>query len=254
MFLYSLTWEEVSKLDRSIVVIIPFGAVEQHSYHLPLGTDSIIAEAIAARLERQMPDRALIVPTNWLGCSKHHMQFAGSLTAEIETFVDLGEQIVCSLAQHAFRNFLLLNAHGGNMTKISIIVEKLSYRMVPRIKVVGVTYWDLIQAEIKQIRETPLGGMGHACELETSLMLAVQPEMVRPDRIEADGPRQISQFEERDMFAPGVISIVKAFEEISQHGGVGDPRTASREKGERILAAVITKLSLVVHEIQGGRL
>src|ERR1700737_4514874 len=91
----------------------------------------------------------------------------------------------------------------------------LEHSPEPKLKVVGVTYWDLIQAEIKQIRETPLGGMGHACELETSLMLAVRPELVRPDRIEADGPSHISQFEERDMFAPGVVSIVRGFEEIS---------------------------------------
>lgn len=254
MFLYNLTWDEVSKLDRGMVVIIPFGAVEQHSHHLPLGTDSIIADGIAARLEQQMPDRVLIVPTTWLGCSMHHMEFSGSLTAEIETFIAVGEQIVGSLAKHSFRNFLLLNAHGGNMAKISLIAEKLRYRQALPVKVVGVTYWELISEEIKNIRESPLGGMGHACELETSLILALRPDLARPDRMEPDGPSHVSQFEEKDMFAPGVVSVMKAFKEISQHGGVGDPTTASAEKGQRILAAAAGRLSLLVSEIEGGLL
>lgn len=252
MLLYNLTWEEVSKLDQQMVVIAPFGAVEQHSYHLPLGTDSILAEAIAQRLEKQMPERVLILPVMWLGCSRHHMDFPGSLTAEIDTFVEAGEELVASMAAHGFRNFILLNGHGGNISKISVIAEKLRYRPGPLLKVVGITYWHLIEKEIQSIRETPLGGMGHACELETSMMLATHPELVRRERMEVDGPSQVSEFEEKDMFAPGSVSVTRTFKELSRHGGVGDPRTASAEKGERIFAAITDKLARVVEEIQTG--
>jgi creatinine amidohydrolase len=252
MFLYNLTWEEVARLDRRMIVLVPLGAVEQHSLHLPLGTDSIVGEAIARRLEAKLPDQVLVLPMTWLGCSRHHMDFAGSLTAEASTFIETGEQIVGSMAEHGFRSFLLLNSHGGNIAKISLMAEALRYRPGPHLKVVGVTYWDLIGEEIRSIRESPLGGMGHACELETSLMLATRPELVRRERSKADGPAKLSRFEGRDMFAPRSISVTKTFKELTRHGGMGDPATASPEKGERIFAAVVDKLAQVVQEMRSG--
>ncbi|HET7214650.1 MAG TPA: creatininase family protein [Terriglobia bacterium] len=254
MILYDLTSPQVSELDRSTVVVAPFGSVEQHSLHLPLGTDSIIGEAVSRRLEHKLPARVLLLPMMWLGCSRHHMDFAGSLTAEIETFIDVGEQLVCSLAEHGFRNFILLNSHGGNVNKVSLMAEKLRYKLGPTVKVVAVTYWHLIGEEIQTIRETPIGGMGHSGELETSVMLVVRPELVRKDLIDPDGPENPSKFEGRDMFAPGKVAVAKTFKEMTRHGGVGDPRKASREKGERILAVITEKLAEVVTEIQTGKL
>ena len=201
MILYDLTWQQVANLDHSMVVLIPFGSVEQHSLHLPFGTDSIIGEAIARRLEQQMPGHVLVLPITWLGCSRHHMGFPGSLTAETETFISVGEQLVSSMAAHGFRNFILLNSHGGNTNQVALMAENLRYRPGPALKVVAVTYWHLISKEIQDIRETPLGGMGHAGELETSVMLAVKPDLVRQDLMEADGPEKRSQFEGSDLFA-----------------------------------------------------
>ncbi len=252
MFLYNMTSEEVARLDRQMVVVAPFGAVEQHSWHLPLGTDSIIGEAITRRLEKQMPEQVLILPMTWLGCSRHHMDFPGSMTAEIETFVATGEQIVDSLAEHGFRKYLLLNSHGGNIAKLSIMTEKLRYRLGSDFKVVGVTYWHLIGGEIREIRETPLGGMGHACELETSLLLATCPELVRRERMEADGPARLSPFESKDMFDAAQVSVTKTFKELSRHGGIGDPMTASSEKGERIFTEIVKNLGKLVETIRVG--
>ena len=254
MILYGLTSPQVSDLDRSTVVVIPFGSVEQHSLHLPLGTDSIIGEAIARRLEHELPEQVLLLPMTWLGCSRHHMDFAGSLTAEIDTFIAVGEQLVSSMAEHGFRNFILLNSHGGNTNKVSLMAEKLRYKLGPASKVVAVTYWHLIGEEIQTIRETPLGGMGHSGELETSVMLVVRPDLVRKDLIESDGPAKPSKFEGSDLFVPGRVSVAKPFKELSRHGGVGDPRKASKEKGEKIISAIVSRLAEVVSEIQSGNL
>jgi creatinine amidohydrolase len=254
MLLYDLTSPQVSDLDRSTVVVIPFGSVEQHSLHLPLGTDSIIGEAIARRLEQALPKQVLLLPMTWLGCSRHHMDFAGSLTAEIDTFIDVGEQLVSSMAEHGFRNFILLNSHGGNTNKVSLMAEKLRYKLGPDRKVVAVTYWHLIGQEIQAIRETPVGGMGHSGELETSVMLVVRPELVRKDLMDPDGPEKPSELEGRDLFVPGKVSVAKPFKEMSRHGGIGNPLKASKEKGERILSLIVEKLAEVVKEIQTGRL
>ena len=254
MFLYELIWQQGANLDRSRVVLIPFGSVEQHSLHLPLGTDSIIGEAIARRLEQELPEQVLLLPFTWLGCSRHHMDFAGSLTAEIDTFIEVGEQLVSSMSEHGFRIFILLNSHGGNTNKVSLMAEKLRYKLGPTVKVVAVTYWHLISEEIKSIRETPIGGMGHSGELETSVMLVVRPELVRNDLIDADGPEEPSKFEGRDLFASGKVSVAKPFKEMTRHGGIGDPRKASREKGERILAVIVENLAEVVVEIRSGKI
>src|SRR5207247_9399575 len=98
------------------------------------------------------------------------------------------------------------------------------------------------------------GGMGHACELETSLMLNAYPELVREERMEPDGPAKFSSFEGKDMFAPGAVSVTKPFKDVSRHGGMGDPMTASSEKGGRIFAALIGKLVQLVQEIRSGRI
>ena len=254
MFLYTQTWEDVSKLDRNIVTLIPFGAVEQHSYHLPLGTDSILIEEISRRFEASRPNQLLVLPVTWLGCSRHHMDFPGSLTSEINTFIEVGEQLVASMAAHEFRKFILLNGHGGNMNKISIMAEKLRYRQGPALKVIGITYWQLISQEIQSIRETPMGGMNHACELETSLMLAMRPDYVRQDRLDPDGPVLVSEFDEKDMFDPGVVSVTRTVKETSRHGGLGDPTKASAQKGQRIFAALVSKLNQVLDDIQSDRL
>jgi creatinine amidohydrolase len=112
MLLNGMTWEEVARLDRSLVVTVPFGAVEQHSFHLPMGTDSILIDAVAQRLERQ-------TSVTWLGCALH-MDFAGSLTAATDTFIQVGGQIVNSMFKHGFYRFILLNGLGGNVNKISL--------------------------------------------------------------------------------------------------------------------------------------
>jgi creatinine amidohydrolase len=252
MLLYEMTWEEIARLDREMVVLVPFGAIEQHSLHLPMGTDSILIEAIALRLEKQIPERVCVLPVTWLGCSRHHMDFSGSLTATADTFIKVGEHIVRSMAEHGFRKFILLNGHGGNVNKISLITENLSYEAAARLKVVGVTYWHLITQEIKAIRETGLGGMGHACELETSLMLACHPELVRLSRMRADGNFCDSEFDRKDMFAPGPATVSRPFKDLSRHGGMGDPMTASVEKGERIFDAVVGKLLHLIEEVQAG--
>jgi creatinine amidohydrolase len=252
MLLNRMTWEEVARTDREIVAIVPFGALEQHSFHLPMGTDSILIDAVARRLEKQIPDQVCVLPVTWLGCSRHHMDFAGSLTATVDTFLAVGEEIVSSMAEHGFRRFILLNGHGGNVNKISLMAENLSYQHGAKLKVIGITYWHLITEEIKAIRETPLGGMGHACELETSLLLASHPELVRLGRMEADGHFCDSEFDRKDMFAPGAVTVTRQFKDLSRHGGIGDPTSASREKGERIFDAVVGKLRQVVEEIQAG--
>lgn len=249
-----MTWDEASQLDRNLVVVVPFGATEQHSYHLPLGTDAFIIEGIARELDKQIGQKICILPTTFLGCSRHHMDFAGSLTAHVDTFIKVGEQLVDSMAQHGFTKFMLLNGHGGNIDKLSIICENLTYRPNQHLTVIGVTYWHLIREEIRDIRETASGGMGHACELETSLMLLLNANLVHKERMEAGALNRGTRFLSGDMFDPGSIVMTRPFHELSQHGGLGDPAKASVEKGQLILNATLKKLIQVVADMHSSLL
>jgi creatinine amidohydrolase len=96
--------------------------------------------------------------------------------------------------------------------------------------------------------------MGHACELETSLVLATSPKLVRSDRLGPDGRQAVSEFAGKDMLQGGSITISRHFSEISCNGAVGDPRTASAEKGERFFEAIISRLATLVSEIESGRI
>ncbi len=253
MLLSKMTWQEVDKLDRSTVVVIPFGAMEQHGLHLPLETDALIAQECAQQLDEKCGGRLLVVPTQWLGLSTHHMSFAGTISASVDTYLALASEILGCLSAAGFRKMLALNAHGGNTAALDVVLTKCHLRF-PNTRIVLATYWNVAANELRELRETPEGGMGHACELETSLLLAIDPALVRTDCLQADGRWPLSSFLAHDMLSPGVATVARTFAEISDHGGVGDPRTASAEKGKSFFTAIVEQLAGLVRDLQSGRI
>ena len=103
MILSQMTWQEVEAIDREIVVVIPTGSLEQHGPHLPLFTDSLIATAVAEGVEKNLSGQVLLTPTLWLGASGHHLKFAGSLSADFDTYMGAIESVVESLIPHGFQ-------------------------------------------------------------------------------------------------------------------------------------------------------
>jgi creatinine amidohydrolase len=251
LFLPDMTWQEVNGCERSTIVVAPFGAMEQHSIHLPLKTDTLIAEEIARRLDASCGNRLLVLPTLWLGFSPHHMSFSGTLTASASTYIELAKQVLGSIAQAGFGNLLILNSHGGNAAILEVVLAEFQSKH-PKSQTVLVTYWNAAVDELQRIRESPIGGMGHACELETSLVLAVRPDLVRAAKLAPDGMGSRSRFLYRDMLVPGVVSTWWNPAESSKHGGEGDPTSASAEKGELFFLAIVRRLVEVVQEMSSG--
>jgi creatinine amidohydrolase len=246
-----MTWQEVNACDRSTIVVVPFGAMEQHSLHLPLETDALIAQALAERLDAACGGRLLVLPAQWLGFSPHHMSFSGTLTASATTYIEMANQILTSMAQAGFRNLLILNSHGGNCAILEVVLAEFQSKH-PSVQTVLVTYWNVAADELNRIRESPIGGMGHACELETALVLVIKPHLVRTEKMEPDGMGPRSRFLYRDMLVPGQVSTWWNPAETTRHGGEGDPTSASAEKGERFFAAIVNKLAEVVREMELG--
>src|SRR5262245_6181270 len=181
-----MTAPEVRALPReATLVLAPIAACEQHSRHLPVFTDSILAGAVADGVERALPDRVLLLPVFWLGASEHHLPFGGTLTATLPTYEQLLVELLTPLLRDGFRRVMLLNGHGGNIDPLRVALRRLDTAF-PKAVLTGAAYWEVAAAELAALCTGPLKSMGHACEIETSMMLHLRPDLVRTDLIKDD--------------------------------------------------------------------
>jgi creatinine amidohydrolase len=213
------------------MVFLPVASLEQHGPHLPVEVDSILAETIARRsaegiVARGMP--ALVLPVIWTGLSEHHMSFGGTVTLDYPAFAALIEGVVRSVLRHGFRRIVLLNAHGGNENALRTITDDLTPKL--GVPIVQLTYWYAAAAAIAGVLEHQTG-LSHACEAETSMMLAVRPDLVARDRI------PLAQANPTPDVPPGVYRW-RAIGARTASGALGAPEAASAEKGERLFAAI----------------
>ncbi len=242
MKLAELTWPEAAALDRDTVLVCPIAALEQHSRHLPFFTDSILCEAVGIRLEARLPDDILLLPTQWLGASAHHLGMAGTLTAENETYLRLLAEPLRCLLRHGFRRLLILNGHGGNTDGFHLALRQLAVEF-PGALLGGANYWDFAEKEIAGLLEGERKGVGHACEFETSLMLHLRPELVRTAKIEDDELRSMPN-------ALRQIYIPLDMKRQTKHGGTGRPSLATAEKGKALLGIVVNNGVEIIQAIR----
>ncbi len=254
MFLEKMKSSEVAGLSREeTIAICCISAMEQHSLHLPMGTDFFIGSELIKRLDAALPGKLLCLPAIWFGSSGHHMDYPGTISIASQTMVLLLRDVARSIYAHGFRKLLLLNSHGGNRALLARSVQELGEE-IPDLQVAGTTYWELASDSLSAIRETPFGGLGHACELETSMILKIDSSLADMHKARADGVQPESRFTRSEMLHPPRVSFYKTMKQITSHGGFGDPATASPEKGERMLDAVTAELCLLCEDFGSGRL
>ncbi len=238
-----LAWPEVKAQLESgrDTVVMALGATEQHGLHMPLATDALIGDRLARIVAGRLD--AFLAPTLRIGCSAHHVGFAGTISLSEQTYHGLVADLVRSLLDGGFERIVLLPTHGGNFGPLAAALEQLEDD--EREHVVALT--DLgVLFQIAQIGErehgVPLGEGGlHAGEWETSLMLAIHPELVD---MEGAQPGFTGELQEAvaSMFTGGVASI-------SENGAIGDPSRSSVEHGERYWSAVV---ELVLEQIDAA--
>lgn len=233
-----LTSKQLDGLSRDSVCVLPLGATEQHGPHLPLATDQIIADGIAARLDAACDGRLLVLPGLPATCSAHHMAFAGSLSLDHETFSQVVLQLVRSAAHHGFSRFFLLNAHGGNISIGGVITEKLSAQL-PHVELVFGTWFRMAGERLRHLVEGEYPAVGHACEFETSLVLTFRPELVDRASIADDGVAPSSPLLQFDLLSGGQPTRSLPFDRLTSNGVWGKPTKATAEKGEAILSITI---------------
>jgi creatinine amidohydrolase len=246
MKLGEMNWPDVAELDReAIVAVFPIASFEQHGHHLPFLTDTIETTGVVDRLDARMADRVLCLPTQWLGYSFHHMNFGGSMTATSETHIRMIVETVDGLVRAGFPRVLILNGHGGNQADLKVAQQILKEKHDATC-ILGASWWEVAAEALDQVKETGPTGSGHAGEMETSLMLALRPDLVRTDRLQDDGWLPASRH-------GGRVQRFRRIDEQTHRGVYGNPTAGSADKGERMLTVVVDSLVEIVEDMLADR-
>jgi len=239
-----LTAEEIKNLNKEhLVVLFPIGAIEQHGFHLPVGTDSYIAENIAKRIEKKAKDKIVLLPTLFYGVSGN---YGGSLDIDDDVFQKTILSISNGVLNSGFRKMFFLNGHGGNQSYFEDIIATLNTeypyaatiplylsgkRGIQALKKVNFKYW-----------------IRHADEIETSLMLAINEKLVIKDKIVDEiGLLKTKDYKPLD---EGTLKLFLPWEYESKSGVYGEPSKASKETGEFLLEEAAEEILDIINQFE----
>jgi len=171
------TREQLSRVARDAIAIVPLGATEQHGRRLPVHTDTLIVSHLTEHATRLASPRASLVlcPAVPFGFSEHHLRFGGTVSIDSETYVRLLVSIGRSLAIDGFRRVLFVNGHGGNVNPGGVAIDRLSAGN-PDVNFGMLSYWDCLTADMLAGFDVPVPG--HAGGFEESLVSAIDPALI----------------------------------------------------------------------------
>jgi creatinine amidohydrolase len=252
-----LSTADFAALDRArAIAVLPVAATEQHGPHLPLSVDAdIIHGVIAAALAHLAPDLpALFLPTQAVGFSPEHTRFAGTLTLKAETLVRVWTELGECVAASGVKKLVLFNSHGGQVGALDLVARALRARLGLLVYSVNWFQLPLIDAQGQDVNARFDAGEHrfgiHAGEIETSLMLALRPALVRMDRAQAF--RSTSQDRAQRWATLGNGRSAKLgwmMQDLNPHGAAGNAAAATAEKGQALLDAAGRALARVLTEI-----
>lgn len=250
------TWLELRELAKrdDVVIVVPTATLEDHGYHLPIDTDVRLIEAIASGAVAQFNElgegRALLFPTAVHGYTPHHMDFPGTISLRWNVFVESLLDCGRSLCRHGFDRILIINGHGSNAPLVDIAARLVNLEYRGAVCMASTLYLTAPESArlIEQERASERGGMSHACELETSMYLALEPSLVRMDQ----AVREIPDWSEHvwnDWPGSGPLSYWPHWSAFSESGVMGDPTVATAEKGQAFLARARAEASQFIAEV-----
>jgi creatinine amidohydrolase len=246
--LNELTREEARAIAPEALALFPVGATEQHGPHLPAGTDTFAVEQIAREAARGVADRLPIVvaPTLPFGSSHHHLPFGGTMSLGTETYYRTVYDLVESLIDGGFRRVMILNGHGGNNELIQLVVRDLALKHPAHLA--AASYWTvawdaLVAAEAHRHGRLP----GHAGAFETSLVMALRPDLVREPRPHRDGDHAVDP---RTFALPVRVESHGWWQRTD--GFTDSPDGGSAERGRAYMAAVAEAVGRFLVEFYVG--
>jgi creatinine amidohydrolase len=249
-----LTWPEMREaIAQQPVVLLPFGTVEDHGPHLPINTDNVIVEAICLEAARRAAGDVLVMPLVSYGLDEHHMDFPGTVSVDIQTLLAYVADVAVSVARHGFAHVLIVNGHGSNEP----IADLAARRVVLETGVIcgamspnAAIDPTLAEPVYSHMRQSAPGGVAHAGEYETAMMLHLRPDLVHMDKAVRElGQIKLDYFN-WDYPEPSVLSWQDWWSRMSESGVCGDPTVATAEFGQALFERTVDNFVRFVREFR----
>ena len=242
IFYDEMTWPEVKEAaNQNRVALVPVGSIEDHGWHLTTMTDNLIITEICNEAGRRSPKDIVVLPNAPYGFEAHHMDFPGSVDVHYTTLIRMWSDIGQSLAHHGFKKIVFLNGHGSNASALDLAAREVT--ILTSSACCMANWWTLVREEWAQLRESEFpGGCSHACEMETSLVMFLRPDLVNKDRIIKEIPPQKSKYMWRDIAKPSPVLFMDWFSKYTKSGQIGDASLATEEKGKKLFEMSVLKV------------
>lgn len=231
-FWADLTTEDFHDLDpEQAIAVLPIAAVEQHGPHLPVSTDTEIADGMLRVVMQRAPAHlsVLVLPTQQIGKSNEHLRSPGTLTLSAETAIRAWTEIGESVYRAGVRKIVLVNSHGGNVDVISIVTRDLRVRLG---MLAVASQWARFGSPpgLYTDQENAVGI--HAGDMETSMMLHFRPDLVKMDKAANFEPNTIEIVQTFKQLRPtGFTAFGWIAQDLHASGAAGDASRATAEKG-----------------------
>lgn len=247
-------WQELDERRKKCdVAIVPVGSVEQHGYHLPLGTDAFVAKCLGEDAAERTG--AVVTPPMWFGWSPHHMALPGTVTIRPEILIEALYDVIASLHKHGYNKFVLINGHRiVNTVWMQITAQRAQQELGVVVKIFDPAY---MSKDI--VGDLGFGAVGHAEEIETSHMMYKYPDLVHVEKA-VDNPVKPSEFYSVDprfmhdtlCYVPSTTVDITRSREIA--GGTnGEPSKSDVEKGKRYHEHLLKNLIKVIEILKGQK-
>ena len=236
-----LTWPEINiAIEAKKVVLLPIGSTEQHGHHLPLDVDNFLARGICTTAARLAPREMLVMPTIPYGYNEHALDFPGTIHITYEHFIEYCLDVCKSVAYAGFERIILVDGHGSNEHLCEFIARRAT--LETDAIVASVMWTNLAIESFERVRDSGHGGAAHACELETSAYLYLDPSRVQMDLAQdhfgGAAGSEGSKFLHVDLTKGwGPVKVVRWTSSATPTGVSGAPTLATAAKGEAIVTA-----------------
>ncbi|NPV56575.1 MAG: creatininase family protein [Anaerolineae bacterium] len=233
------------------VILVPVGHTEQHGCHLPLSVDTICIDAVSQGTARAVPGQAYALPVFPYGVSTHRRSFPGTMNVGGRAFEDFWLAVVDHLVKRGFETQYLLSGHGGNCSFLTNVVKYAGERHLAAFIATAWLYLsgpEGIKA-LKKHRRSKLGGMGHACELETALMLHLRPHLVHMERVVDETAFITTPSYTMDWIESGALVANPPWQDDTRTGAYGAGSLATAQNGHIWLEAAVSEKVTHVSEI-----
>ncbi|MDR1383547.1 MAG: creatininase family protein [Planctomycetaceae bacterium] len=239
------------KSQKFEIAVLPIGATEPHNLHLPYSTDTLLGIGVGERICESAWNRGakvMLLPAIPYGTETNQREFPFSMNINPSTMYRLITDLTESLSYQGIQKIVLLNSHGGNDFKGYLREMHGKYQT----KLFLCDWFKVFNDVYKEIFEEP---DDHAGEMETSIALALFPELVARDadgKLLADsGHKQSTRFEAVNR---GWISVTRAWHLLTTNTGAGNPHKATAEKGEKVIAVIVERIAAFLKELSDSPL